>query len=81
MSDPASDDTASDYEDDENGCDLDYYAYQDDGDVDEHDGSSKGDEEDPEAFSFSCLTKAKATAVLEQTVEKVAGELKVGIVF
>ncbi|XP_062522196.1 E3 ubiquitin-protein ligase ARIH2-like [Corticium candelabrum] len=77
MSDPASDDTASDYEDDENGCDLDYYAYQDDGDVDEHDGSSKGDEEDPEAFSFSCLTKAKATAVLEQTVEKVAGELKV----
>lgn len=78
MADPAtSTSSASEYEDDENECDLDYYADHDDCDDDGEQVTPVRDQGDPEAFRYECLTKEKATVIVEEIMEKSSQELKV----
>ena len=74
MADLSSEDNASEQDDD---FDLDYYADQDDFDNVAEGVSSLGNEDDPEAFSFECLTKEKTAVAVQETVEKLSRELKV----
>jgi hypothetical protein len=79
MADSSSEEADSDHDDD---FDLDYYADQDDFDSVAEGVSSLGNEDDdPEAFSFECLTKEKAAVVVHETVEKLSRELEVLIIF